>query len=139
MVNVIFFEKPGCINNTKQKKLLEEAGHTVDAKNLLTEPWTTAKLLAFFHNLPISAWFNQSAPAVKSGEVDPNMLTAEQAVRCMLADPLLIRRPLMEVGNIKIVGFEPEQVEELLNVGSTNNKNLEQCPKDHTQSPCKTK
>jgi nitrogenase-associated protein len=139
MVNVIFYEKPGCINNTKQKKLLKEAGHTVDAKNLLTEPWTAAKLLAFFHNLPVSAWFNQSAPAVKSGEVDPNMLTAEQAVSCMLANPLLIRRPLMEVGSTKIVGFEPEQVEELLNVGSTQNKNLEQCPKDHTQSPCETK
>ncbi len=136
MVDVIFYEKPGCINNTKQKKLLIEAGHHVEAKNLLTEPWTAAKLLAFFNNLPVNAWFNQSAPAVKSGEVDPYMLTAEQAVRCMLADPILIRRPLMEIGDNKVVGFEPQQVEELLNVGSTKNRDLEKCPKDHTQSSC---
>lgn len=139
MATVTFYEKPGCINNTKQKKLLKEAGHHVDAKNLLTEPWTAAKLLAFFNNLPVKAWFNQSAPAVKSGEVDPDMLTAEQAVYCMLADPLLIRRPLMEVGDKKIVGFEPRQVEALLNVGVNKNKNLESCPKDHTQSPCEAK
>jgi hypothetical protein len=67
------------------------------------------------------------------------MLTAEQAVYCMLADPLLIRRPLMEVGDKKIVGFEPRQVEALLNVGVNKNKNLESCPKDHTQSPCEAK
>jgi nitrogenase-associated protein len=136
MVDVIFYEKPGCINNTKQKKLLLEAGHHVEVKNLLTEPWTATKLLAFFNNLPVNAWFNQSAPAVKSGEVNPDMLTAEQAVRCMLVDPLLIRRPLMEIGDNKLVGFESQQVEDLLNIGTIKNRNLENCPKDHTLSSC---
>ena len=138
MVDVIFYEKPGCINNTRQKKLLTEAGHNLDERNLLIEPWTAAKLLAFFNNLPVNAWFNQSAPTVKSGEVDPDMLTAEQAIRCMLADPLLIRRPLMEVGDRKIVGFEAEQVSELLKPGSALDNTLEVCPKQHSQSPCDT-
>lgn len=139
MDDVIFYEKPGCINNTKQKKLLKEAGHQVDARNLLTEPWTAARLLAFFNNLPVNAWFNQSAPAVKSGEVDPNMLTAEQAIRCMLADPLLIRRPLIEVGDNKIVGFEQELVNTQFNLGATKNENLESCPKEHTNALCDSK
>ena len=137
MTDVIFYEKPGCINNTKQKKLLVKAGHKVESRNLLTEPWTAAKLLAFFNNLPVNAWFNQSAPAVKSGEVDPDMLTAEQAVRCLLADPILIRRPLMEVGNSKLVGFDPDQVNALLNVPTNGHENLESCPKEHAQSVCK--
>ena len=138
MVEVIFYEKPGCINNTKQKKLLTEAGHHLEARNLLTEPWTAAKLLAFFNNLPVSAWFNQSAPAVKSGEVDPGMLTAEQAIKYMLLDPILIRRPLIEVGGRKIVGFEADQVSELLKPGLELDDKLEICPKQHTHSPCDT-
>ena len=136
MADVIFYEKPGCINNTRQKKLLTEAGHQLDERNLLTEPWTAAKLLAFFNNLPVNAWFNQSAPAVKSGEVDPDVLTAEQAIHCMLADPLLIRRPLMEIGDRKIVGFETEQLSELLKPGSVIDDTLEICPKQHSHSPC---
>lgn len=136
MVNVIFYEKPGCINNTKQKKLLKEAGHRVDARNLLTEPWTAAKLLAFFNNLPVNAWFNQTAPAVKSGKITPDILTEEQAIRSMLADPLLIRRPLMEIGDRKLVGFEPQQVNALLEVNTTIDDKLESCSKDQKQSPC---
>ena len=138
MAVVIFYEKPGCINNTKQKKLLKDAGHHVEARNMLTEPWTAAKLLAFFNNLPVNAWFNQSAPAVKSGDVDPNMLTAEQAVQCMLADPLLIRRPLMEVGDTKIVGFENEKVNTLFNIGSKPKEDLESCPRDQSLSSCES-
>ena len=139
MVDVIFYEKPGCINNTKQKKLLKKAGHHVEARNLLTEPWTAAKLIAFFHNLPVVAWFNQSAPAVKSGDVNPNILTAEQAVQCMLADPLLIRRPLMEVGDTKIVGFEHNELNAVFNIESAPKDDLESCPKDHAQSSCEAK
>ena len=38
MAKVIFYEKPGCANNAKQKALLAAAGHEVEARNLLTEP-----------------------------------------------------------------------------------------------------
>jgi nitrogenase-associated protein len=147
MVKITFYEKPGCINNTKQKKLLAEAGYKVDARNLLTEPWTAARLLAFFNNLPVNAWFNQSAPAVKSGEVIPDTLTADQAIRCILADPILIRRPLMELGDTRMVGFEQDQVNKVLGLGvntlgvntkegdakeSESNQDLERCPKEHS-------
>jgi len=130
MVEVVFYEKPGCINNTRQKRLLTEAGYDLVVKNLLTEPWTAARLLAFFNNLPVNAWFNQSAPAVKSGEVVPDMLTAEQAIECMLKDPLLIRRPLMEVDDQKYVGFETGQISRLLKGEIMIDGQLETCPKE---------
>ena len=47
MAEVIFYEKPGCINNTKQKALLQAAGHLVDARNLLTESWSSESLWLF--------------------------------------------------------------------------------------------
>ena len=34
MATVVFYEKPGCGNNTKQKVWLAASGHTVLAKNL---------------------------------------------------------------------------------------------------------
>ena len=139
MIVVIFYEKPGCISNTKQKHLLKKAGYQVQEKNLLTEPWTAARLLAFFNNLPVNAWFNQSAPAVKSGDVEPDILTAEQAIKYMLSEPLLIRRPLMEVGDRKIVGFDNDQVRTLLKNDSTQIENLEHCPKMHPPSSLSVK
>lgn len=138
MVDVVFYEKPGCINNKKQKKILRQAGHNLQEKNLITEPWTAAKLLAFFNNLPVHAWFNQSAPAVKSGEINPGMLTAEQAIECMLKEPLLIRRPLMEISDHKLVGFEADQLDGLLTLDSSIAGNLEECPREHWESNCES-
>lgn len=110
MATVIFYEKPGCINNTKQKTLLQTAGHTIEARNLLTEPWTAETLRPFFGELPVVQWFNPVAPRIKSGEVLPDRVDEATALAWMIQDPLLIRRPLMQVGDRQQVGFEPEQV-----------------------------
>ncbi len=110
MAHVIFWEKPGCAGNARQKALLAASGHTLDVRNLLSEPWTAAELRAFFGARPISECFNRSSPRVKSGEVRPEALDEPAALALMLADPLLIRRPLMQSEGRREAGFEPERV-----------------------------
>ncbi len=140
MTTVIFYEKPGCRNNTKQKALLTAAGHHLEAKNLLTEPWTPATLRPFFGTLPIPQWFNASAPRIKSQEISPNLLDEATALTLMIADPLLIRRPLIQVGETRQVGFEANQINDW--IGLTPNldspQDLETCPRTHEQTPCST-
>ncbi|WP_416669622.1 ArsC/Spx/MgsR family protein [Egbenema bharatensis] len=110
MATVLFYEKPGCINNTKQKALLKAAGHTVEPRNLLTEAWTVETLHLFFADLPVAEWLNPTAPRVKSGEIIPDQLDAEMALLLMVDDPLLIRRPLMQVGDRRVVGFNQDEI-----------------------------
>ena len=74
MVEIVFYEKPGCMNNTRQKQLLSESGHRVIARNILTEAWTTETLRPYFGTHPVAEWFNRSAPRIKSGEVIPEAL-----------------------------------------------------------------
>jgi hypothetical protein len=40
MATIDFYEKPGCIGNARQKKLLQAAGHHLRVHNLLTELWS---------------------------------------------------------------------------------------------------
>ncbi len=130
MATVLFYEKPGCINNTRQKVLLAAAGHTVLAKSLLSEKWTADRLRAFFGALPVVEWFNPSAPRVREGEVVPEALDEAEALRLMLADPLLIRRPLMEVDGQRRVGFDQEAVDAWLGLrGGMAREDLETCPR----------
>lgn len=136
MTTVIFYEKPGCGNNTKQKVLLAAAGHTVQAKSLLTEPWTRDRLLAFFGKRPVAEWFNRAAPKVKSGEVIPEALDADTALAMMLAEPLLIRRPLIEVDGRREVGFDPAVIDAWLGLNRKAEGDLESCPKGHEAKPC---
>lgn len=137
MATVVFYEKPGCGNNTKQKVWLAASGHTVLAKNLLTEKWSTARLRPFFGTLPVVQWFNPSAPRVKSGEVNPAAFGEAEALSLMLADPLLIRRPLMDVEGDLRAGFDPEAVNAWLGLNDAKPKgDIEACPNSHRASPC---
>ncbi len=106
MAYVIFYEKPGCANNARQKTLLTAAGHRLELHNLLTEPWTRERLQEFFGARPVAEWFNRAAPRVKSGEIDPTQIAAATALTLMLEDPILIRRPLIEAAGRKTVGFD---------------------------------
>jgi len=132
MVQVIFFEKPGCINNTRQKKLLAEAGHEVDARNLLTETWRPESLKPFFKRLAVEDWFNKSAPTVKSGQVKPETLDEDSASALMLREPLLIRRPLMIIQGKHYVGFDAERLKSLIGLAPLEAaEDLESCPRSH--------
>jgi len=114
MAEIIFFQKPGCTTNARQKRALEQAGHSVDARDLLVEIWTGERLRDFFGALPVAAWFNPAAPKIKSGAIDPASLDEESALALLVAEPLLIRRPLIETGNQKCAGFDNGLVAALL-------------------------
>ncbi len=111
MAHIRFYEKPGCATNARQRAMLRHAGHTVEALDLLTEPWTAARLGPFFVGLPVNQWFNRASPRVKSGEVDPFAVDAATAMALLLADPLLIRRPLVEAGDWRCAGFDAAVVD----------------------------
>ncbi len=117
MARILFYEKTGCAGNLRQKRLLADAGHTVLARNLLTEPWTAERLRGFFGARPVAEWFNRNAPRVKSGEVVPEALDADSAMALLLAEPLLIHRPLLEADGEREAGFEPQRIHAWLGLG----------------------
>ena len=131
MTHLVFFEKPGCGGNAKQRALLEAAGHTLDRRNLLTAHWTPGRLLEFLAPLPVPQWFNRAAPRVKSGDVVPEQLEAETALALLLAEPLLIRRPLMQrVDNgARLVGFDIAAVAQFVELDASDSlpASLEAC------------
>ncbi|MEJ1964596.1 MAG: hypothetical protein WDO56_24825 [Gammaproteobacteria bacterium] len=111
MATIVFYEKPGCATNARQRQVLEAAGHQVISRSLLAEPWTGERLLRFFEGLAVADWFNRASPRVKSGEIDPLGLTAEDALALLVADRLLIRRPLLEIGTLRMAGFDPQRLQ----------------------------
>ena len=136
MAVINFFEKPGCANNTRQKRILATAGHVVVAHSLLAEAWTAERLQSFFAGRPVAEWFNSAAPRVKSGEVVPEVLAADAALALMLADPLLIRRPLMEVDGQRMAGFDQDLVHAWVGLSPASNlsEDVQSCRKDKGDS-----
>jgi len=114
MTYIVFWEKPGCQTNAKQRAMLTSAGHTLEVRNLLTESWSELGLLDFMLDLPVRDWFNLNSPRVKSGEVEPGRYHTTAALHAMIEDPLLIRRPLIQIGNTRMVGFDVQQLRKLI-------------------------
>jgi len=111
---VLFYEKPGCVTNAKQKKSLRDAGCIVIERNLLDNGLTINELAQFFENRPLPQWFNPNAPKIKSGEVDPGLMSETAALQLLMRDPILMKRPLMVIGGRKLCGFDQKRVEALL-------------------------
>lgn len=135
MATIVFYEKPGCGNNTKQKVWLAASGHTVLAKNLLNEKWTSETLRPFFDGMPVAEWFNPAAPSVKSGEIDPANYDADEALAMMVEQPLLIRRPLMDVDGVLRAGFDAQAVDAWIGLNDSQPKD-EPIPVCHRTDPC---
>ncbi len=111
---VIFYEKPGCATNAKQKKSLRNAGCMVIERSLLEHGMNREELYAYLEHKPMTQWFNPAAPKIKSGEINPALLNEEAALQLLVNEPILIKRPLMVIGGRKLCGFEQEYVETLL-------------------------
>jgi nitrogenase-associated protein len=129
-MKVVFWEKPGCKGNLRQKEILIASGHELEVKNLLTETWTAERLLLFFGGRVVEEWFNPSNPRIKSGEIVPAEVTPEDALTMMVDEPLLIVRPLMQVSDERLAGFEVQEVHnwiglKLETIGERDPKN---CP-----------
>lgn len=136
MATVIFYEKPGCINNTKQKKLLREAGHDVDARNLLTETWSRESLSPFLERAACENWINRSHPGLKSGELKLRIANPDSVLDALCADPLLIRRPLMQISGEHYQGFDADMLDQLIGLSRVPEEDLESCPRTHSQQAC---
>ena len=114
MATVLFYEKPGCANNTRQKAMLELSGHIVEAVNLLEYSWSKDELEKFLGDKSVAECFNPAAPSIKSGEINPSGFTREEAVTIMIREPLLIKRPLMKIDNHHLQGFDTTVLKNLI-------------------------
>ncbi len=130
MAKIIFWEKPGCKGNSRQKEILLASGHDLEVRNLLAEGWSREELAQFFGQRPVAEWFNPTNPRVKSGELIPAETCPEDALEMMVAEPLLIVRPLMQVGEQRLAGFDVQQVHNWVGLAldSVGERDPKNCP-----------
>ncbi|WP_028582672.1 ArsC/Spx/MgsR family protein [Desulfogranum japonicum] len=134
MANIVFFEKPGCINGEKQKKILSDADNKLDCINILQHAWTADKLLPFVIGKSPSTMINHTAPAVKNGQIKPTELSFDEAISLMIADPILIKRPLIIVDNLHIQGFDDSRLSPYQGSWNSSQDDVMTCPNLHTLS-----
>lgn len=137
-MDIVFYEKPGCKGNAKQRRKLEELGYSLDVRDMLVEPWTAETLRPYFGSRPVAEWFNQSAKKVKSGEIDPSSFDEAQALAVLIAEPMLIRRPLLKTAKGQAAGFQPGAILSAIGIDVPENDSVgEGCAATHRGQSCR--
>jgi arsenate reductase (glutaredoxin) len=124
---VIFYEKTGCSGNARQKALLKEYGVTFEVRSLLDTPWDVQTLNAFFEGLTPKEMLNPFAPQLKEGSFKLDDYTKESLIEKMVQEPILIRRPLLQIGDVKLCGFDIPRLNFLLHVTMPVPENINAC------------
>ncbi|MGQ9371832.1 ArsC/Spx/MgsR family protein [Azospirillum sp. A39] len=132
MADVIFYGMADCPANARQRQQLTAAGHALTVRDLATTAWTRGTLRPWFGERPVAEWFNRRAAAVKSGAVDPAALDEAAALDAMIADPTLIRRPLIEAEGRREAGFDPVLLDGWIGLAPTG----ESCEDKHARGVC---
>ncbi len=125
--NFTFYEKTGCSGNAKQKELLKNHNISFSVKSLLDTKWTNDTLSQFFEGLDVNEIFNPFAPQIRDKQIDIIKLSKEEAINLMIKNPILIKRPLLDINGTKICGFDIEKINKLLNVNIDTDKKLNTC------------
>lgn len=125
--SITFYEKPGCAGNKKQKELLSANGIDFEVKSMLSTKWEKETLNGFFEGLEKEQIVNQFAPQVKSGEVNIDKFSKDELIELMIKEPILIKRPLIQIDNIKICGFDIPKLNKALNLEIDTKKEIGTC------------
>ncbi len=116
MTEVVIYHNPKCSKSRQTMALLEERGIKPTVVKYLETPPTATKLKALLSLLgmaPRELMRKNEAPyrELELAKVD---LSEDQLVRAMVANPVLIERPIVEANGKAAVGRPPERVLEIL-------------------------
>lgn len=125
--NFIFYEKTGCSGNAKQKELLQNHNIFFTVKSLLDTKWTFENLSEFFKGLEVIDMFNPFAPQIRNEEINILTIKKDEAIKLMIKEPILIKRPLLDINGVKLCGFNIVQINKLLNVNISTDKKINTC------------
>lgn len=81
--------------------------------NLAKEPPTRELLSRLIDEYGLEAVISTRSPAYKARGLDATKLSKSEAIRLMLEDPNLIRRPLVLKGKKAVFGYAPAEYDSL--------------------------
>lgn len=116
MAAMTLYHNPRCSKSRSALQLLEERGLNPAIVRYLETPLSAAQLQDLLAKLGIPArqLLRSGEDEYKSlGLSDPN-LTDAQLIKAMAAQPKLIERPILVVGEKAVIGRPPENILEIL-------------------------
>jgi arsenate reductase len=104
-----------CDTVAKARKWLEDRGQAYDFHDYKAVGIDRPRLEGWVKELGWEVLLNRAGTTFrKLDEADKQDLNAEKAIALMLAQPSMIKRPVLDLGERRLVGFKPDLYESAL-------------------------
>ncbi len=104
-----------CDTVAKARKWLEDHGRAYAFHDYKTAGIDRASLEGWVKEFGWETILNRAGTTFrKLDEADKQDLTADKAIALMLAQPSMIKRPVLDLGDRRLVGFKPDIYEAVL-------------------------
>jgi arsenate reductase len=113
---VAIYHNPRCSKSRQALELLRQRGIEPEIVDYLKTPPDKAELRRILKLLGLAprALMRKGEAVYKEKRLDDPKLTDEQLIAAMVADPVLIERPIVLAGRKAALGRPPEKVLEIL-------------------------
>ncbi len=89
-----------------------ELGVELDERDYVKSPLGESELRELFKGVDPRDYLNPKSPAYKEMGLRSRTLTASEAIKLMVKEPNLMKRPLVVAGNTLIAGFDRDRLRE---------------------------
>ena len=115
---MLFLEYPPCTTCKKAKAWLEAQGLEYTARHIKQDNPTYEELEDWYRRsgLPLKKFFNTSGLAYKALNLKDRLpqMSEEEQLRLLASDGMLVKRPLVVLGDVILTGFREKEWEEKL-------------------------
>jgi Spx/MgsR family transcriptional regulator len=108
-----FLQKPACTTCRKARAYMEDRGFTLHFRNLDKERVTSDELEQLIGDRDHREFLNTRNELYRRKNMKENPPSRADAIRMMVSEPNLIRRPVIVAGGRVVLGFDQEKIDRL--------------------------
>jgi arsenate reductase (glutaredoxin) len=110
---VQFLQKPTCTTCRKARAYMENRGFDLHFRNLDKERLSSEELEKLIGDRDHREFLNTRNQLYRQKNMKQNPPTRADAIRMMVGEPNLIRRPVIVAGGRVVLGFDQEKIDRL--------------------------
>jgi arsenate reductase (glutaredoxin) len=110
---VQFLQKPTCTTCRKARAYMENRGFDLHFRNLDKERLSSDELEKLIGDRDHREFLNTRNELYREKNMKENPPTRAEAIRMMVGEPNLIRRPVIVAGGRVVLGFDQEKIDRL--------------------------
>jgi Spx/MgsR family transcriptional regulator len=111
--SVQFLQKPTCTTCRKARAYMENRGFDLHFRNLDKERLSSEELEKLIGNRDHREFLNTRNDLYRRKNMKENPPSRAEAIRMMVGEPNLIRRPVIVAGGRVVLGFDQEKIDNL--------------------------